>query len=258
MTDRDKSGQKRGRWRYVAHAVVALTVMLPDLVAQPRPEEATPKTALASFYQRDSQQFHSLLAFTAHSRFLAWVPELSQKAELDVLTHYVAPRTLHFTELRFAGDSFIRKNVIIRMLHSEADAALKQERRRLAITSDNYSISFKHSDYSGGRFTYVYSITPRRKIPGLLKGEMVLDAVSGSLVRIHGRMAKSPSLFIRTIDIDQDYDDFETFSVPARLHTVIKTRIIGTVFLDVSTHDYSLIVKMPDSRGFDSDLPAKR
>jgi hypothetical protein len=200
----------------------------------------SPEFALNAFHELNLRQEKALVGFAANSLIQASLPSTSQQAELEVLMQYVAPGTLQFTQLRFAGDPFVKRNVIARMLQAEVDHVVKQEVRKLAITISNYSFRYQGENLLDGHPVHVYAVKPRHKTPGLFKGTVYLDLLTGSLLRAKGTVAKSPSFFIRRIEFVQDYADFEGFTLPVRLHSVIKARVLGKVVLDVSTQGYSV------------------
>ncbi len=218
-----------------------LTSRAPDL-------PHNPELALDTFHELRARQEQLLAAYTANATFQAFLLSTSQNAELEVLRHYVAPRTLQFTQTRFGGDPFVKRNVIARFLQSEVDHVAKQEQGKLAITPENYVFRYKRVDLLDGRYVHVYGVKPRRKIPGLFRGEIYLDSYSGSLLRVKGRLVKSPSFFIRHVEFVQDYADFDGFTMPVRLHSVIAARVLGKVILDVSTQDYSVSAEAEATR----------
>jgi hypothetical protein len=209
------------------------------LVRTPQPLK-TPEIALRTFHELSLRQDHRLAAFTARSLIQTSLPSTSQHAELEVLMRYVAPRTLQFTQVRFEGDPFIKRNVIARMLQAEVDRVVKQEGRKLAITSNNYNIHYKGQDLLDGRQVHVYGVKPRYKVPGLFRGEICLDPLTGNLLRARGTIVKSPSFFVRRIEFVQDYAEFDGFTLPVSLHSIIKARVLGKVVVDVSTQNYSV------------------
>ncbi len=208
----------------------------------------SPASALDTFHEHRTNQTQRLAAYTANSTIRAFLPSTSRYAELEVLMHYVAPRTLQLTQTRFGGDLSVKRNVIARFLQSEVDHVAKQEQSKVAITPDNYAFRYKGDDLLDGRYVHVYSVKPRRKIPGLFKGEIYLDSNRGTLLRVKGKLVKSPSFLIRQIEFVQNYADFDGFTLPVHLHSIIAARVLGKVILDVSTQDYSVSAEAEATR----------
>ena len=82
---------------------------------------------------------------------------------------------------------------------------------------------------------------PHKKRLGLIKGTMLLDARTGSLVRLEGVPAKSPSVFLSKIRLEQDYADFGPFTLPVHVHSEAKASIVGKTIIDVYHRDYQVV-----------------
>jgi hypothetical protein len=76
---------------------------------------------------------------------------------------------------------------------------------------------------------------------GLLKGNLFLDAYTGSLVHLEGVPAKSPSVFLSKIRVSQDFADFGPFTLPVHLHSEAKASIVGRTIVDVYQRDYQVV-----------------
>ena len=88
----------------------------PDIaepVAFPR---LTPASALQTFEMRSTLQAGRLASYSATIRILAQLPDISQYGEYELEKRYSAPQTLVFKALRFAGDNFVKHNVIVPVL----------------------------------------------------------------------------------------------------------------------------------------------
>lgn len=203
----------------------------------------SPELVLVTYEGRIVRQADTLTSYTASTVVQADLPDALQQGQFEVRTKYVAPRTLRFTAVRFAGDPFVKSNVINRILQSEVQHVESQDRGNTAIDSTNYSFTYKRTESIGLRLVRVYAVKPRQKRAGLFKGEIYLDATTGSLRQAKGKMAKSPSFFIRKIEFAQEYADFKGFTVPVHLHSVAKARVLGRVVVDIFVYDYSLLAQ---------------
>jgi len=220
----------------------------PDLDS-PRAEapRMSPDLALSVYASRSERQAGALASYTSTTLVDADLPDALQQGRFELRSEYVAPAILRFTPVRFTGDRFVKSNVINRFLNSEVQHVEKQDRAATAINSRNYSFNFKRTEPSGGRWVHIYAVKPRRKVPGLFKGEIALDAMTGSLRRATGTMVKSPSFFIRKIEFEQEYADVDDFTLPVRLHSTARARLIGRVVIDVLMRDYSLLAQAKDA-----------
>lgn len=181
------------------------------------------------------------MSYSATSRIRAHLPSTQQWGELELEQSYSAPRSLQFQAFQFAGDKFVKTNVIARFLQSELDYVQKDDSVRTALTTSNYEFSTKGSTMVDGRRVHVFRVKPRHKYVGLFKGRIYLDAATGTLVRAEGYMVKSPSFFIKRIEFVEDYADFGPFTFRIRLHSSALTRIVGAAILDVEQGNYQCV-----------------
>ena len=215
------------------HLPLTATAVLPRMA---------PELALQVCHGRSVIQAEQLTAYSATTLIRAQLPDTAQYGEYEVQQHYLAPRTLAFKAVRFTGDSFVKTNVITRLLQSEVDHLQKDDPALNAISTANYKFSYKGTTELQGRMVHVYQLKPRQKRVGLFKGRIYVDVYSGSLVRAEGRPVKSPSLFIKKVDFVQDYADIGPFTLPVHVHSEATARIVGRAIVDIYQRDYQPVV----------------
>ncbi len=201
----------------------------------------SPELALQTFQARAAQQATGLSSYTSTSVIHAELPESKQQGEYEVKREYYAPKSLLFTALRFTGDTFVKANVITRFMQSEVDHVQKDDSSTMAFTAANYKFSYKGLQSVDGRTLHQFHLKPRRRRVGLLKGNLFLDAYTGSLVHLEGVPAKSPSVFLSKIRVSQDFADFGPFTLPVHLHSEAKASIVGRTIVDVYQRDYQVV-----------------
>ena len=202
------------------------------------PPSLSPELALAAYQRAAELQSSELAGYTATSVIDAELPESSQKAEFELKRHYAAPSVLEFTPLRWTGDQFVKSNIIVRLLESEADHIHRQEQPQPAIDSRNYKFSYKGISQLNGIPVHVFEVKPHHKRVGLFKGKIYLDTATGHLLRAQGTIAKTPSFFIKKIRFTQDYTIVAGFTLPTHLHSEADTRLVGKAIVDVIHRDY--------------------
>lgn len=215
----------------------AVAVPLNLDVPASRPRMA-PELALRTYLEAAQRQLSDLGAYSDVTIIEADLPDTAQHGRYELRRSFAAPKSLVYAAVRFAGDGFIKTNVIARLLQSEVDHVQKGEGARTAITPDNYKFSFKGVESVEDRQVYVYQLKPRQKRPGLFKGRIFLDVMTGRLCRAEGMLVKSPSFFVKRIEFVQDYAEFGGFSLPVRVHSVAKTRLLGRAVVDISHSGY--------------------
>lgn len=197
-----------------------------------------PELALQVYRNRASMQWEQLASYSASTVIRAQLPDTQQYGEYELQRRYSAPRSLAFRTLRFSGDNFVKSNVILRLLQSEASHVEKDDPSLNALTPANYKFSYKGTSQLQGRVVHVYQVKPRHKRSGLFKGRIYLDAFTASMVRAEGRPVKSPSIFLKQVEFVQDYADVDLFTLPVHMHSEAKAHIVGRAVVDVYNSDY--------------------
>jgi hypothetical protein len=210
----------------------------PPALNAPELPVMSPELALANYERRSALQPAQLASYSAVSVIRAELLDTDQKGEFEVERKYSAPRTLLFKPIRFVGDKFVKSNVIARVLQSEVDHLEKDDATQTAIAPANYKFSYKGQADTQGHLVHVFQVKPHHKRPGLFKGRIYLDARSGSLVRVEGNIVKSPSFFVKHIQFEQEYADFESFTLPVHNHTEARARIVGRTIIDITYSNY--------------------
>ncbi len=197
-----------------------------------------PELALETYQQRADRQAADLGATTETMVVRAELPETKQRGEFELKRYFKAPKGIAFAGIKFVGDTFVKTNVIARLLQSEVDHVSKGEGGDMSLSSRNYKFSFHKTEVRDGRTLHEFNVKPRKKRVGLFKGRVFIDAYTGSLVRVEGTLAKSPSLFIKKIDFIQEYEDVGGFTLPARIQSKVMTRLVGPTLIDIEHRDY--------------------
>ncbi|MBZ5627890.1 MAG: hypothetical protein LAO06_03395 [Acidobacteriia bacterium] len=214
----------------------ALDIVVPPVSAGlPR---MSPELALTAYLGFAQQQLKDLGAYSDATTIEADLPDTAQHGKFELRRSYRAPRTLAFAAVHFAGDGFVKTNVIARLLQSEVEHVQKGEGALTAITADNYKFGFKAVEVLDDHLAYLYQIKPKHKRMGLFKGRILIDAATGHLRRAEGTMVKAPSFFVKKIEFVQDYADFGPFSLPTHVHSVAKTRLVGRAVVDIDHERY--------------------
>lgn len=232
-----------------AHAITAdaaaegaRSAASPDVLTPPVPTvRMSPELALTSYLGLAKRQLAELGAYSDVTIVEADLPDTKQHGKFELRRYFQAPRSMAFAALHFAGDGFVKTNVISRILQSEVDHVQKGEGARTAITGENYKFSYKGTETSDGHVEYIYQVKPRHKEPGLFKGRIFVDSATGRLHRAEGQMVKSPSFFIKKIEFVQEYGECGEFSLPVHIHSEARTRLVGRAVVEISHSDYRAI-----------------
>jgi hypothetical protein len=160
----------------------------------------------------------------------ARLPRLEKRGRLRALRTISKLGMITYKALGFSGDNMIKNQVIARYLDGESQT------RDIGITRANYKFKFKGRNELDGRKVYVLQVTPRRKVVGLFRGELWLDAETAMPVREAGRFVKSPSLFLKKIEFVRDYRIENGVAIPKHVESTADVRMLGRAELSI---DYS-------------------
>ena len=83
-------------------------------------------------------------------------------------------------------------------------------------------------------------LSPRRRERVLVSGTMFLQPSDGDLVRVQGRLAKSPSFWVKNVDVIRSYERIAGAIVPVALESSAEVRLLGQAKLRM-TYVYSEI-----------------
>lgn len=206
-----------------------------------------PELALQAYRGRTILQAEQLNSYSAETLIRAELPDTKQSGEYQLQRQYSSPHHLTFKPVHFIGDTFVRNNVILRLLQSEVDHQ-KDDPGLNAISPANYKFSYKGTAAIGDRVVHVYQIKPRQKRAGLFKGRIYLDVLSGSMVRAEGKLVKSPSLFVKKVEFVQDYADVGSFTFPVHIHSEAQARIVGRAVVDIYDSNYQPVSNLVQAK----------
>jgi len=162
----------------------------------------------------------------------ASVPRLNTHGHLKATRVISSLGKISYKVLGFQGDSSVKNEVIARYLQAEQKG---QDDKSLTLSPENYKFKLKgqHAGRNGAN-VYVFQVSPRKKRVGLFKGEVWLDAQTYLPVYEKGRLVRNPSVFFRQVEFEREFAILNGLAVPARMSSVIDTRLVGKVNLSVA------------------------
>ena len=160
---------------------------------------------------------------------------------IEATTEYSPATGFRYTITAEGGSDQLRDKVLRKILEGEREAVAKGEVGRATLAPCNYEFQPAGVDDAGLANVL---LSPRRKEHTLVNGKMFLRPVDGELVRVQGRLAKSPSFWVKSVDIVRTYDRINGAVVPVALDTTAQVRMFGTATLRM-TYDYDEIDGRP-------------
>ena len=122
------------------------------------------------------------------------------------------------------GSEYIRSKVFRATLETERKMWAAGTPDQAALTPANYVFEDRGAQPDG---LTSLTMTPRRKDVLLVDGTIFLNPADGELVRMEGRLSKSPSFWTRRVAIVRWYRRIVGFRMPTALESVANVRIAG-------------------------------
>ena len=166
-------------------------------------------------------------------------------AEMVVTMTYHAPDAKQFSVVSQTGSKFIVDHIFMKLLEGEQEAASDENRRRTALSTENYDFALAgyESSPEGGR--YILDLLPKTRNKFLYRGKIWVDAKDFAVVRIEGEPGKNPSFWIKKTEIAHRYIKVNDFWLPAENHTESLIRLGGRAILSIEYRDYKITKAAP-------------
>jgi hypothetical protein len=161
----------------------------------------------------------------------------SRKGWIEAITAYSPGTGFRYEITAEGGSGYIRAKVLKAVLDGEREVIAKGETARSSLDRSNYRFTANGIDSDGLANVL---LSPRRNERVLVSGMMALNAADGALVRLQGRLARSPSFWVKNVDIVRTYQRIDGHVVPVALQTTAQVRFLGEATLRM-TYAYSEI-----------------
>jgi hypothetical protein len=134
--------------------------------------------------------------------------------------------------------SSIGAQVVKRVLEHEVEVGTSsQKSRSAAVTRENYLFTYLGEGVLDGQSYYLLHLDPRRKQPELISGRAWIDKQSFLIRRLEGTV-KSPSLWVKKIHVQFDFDGSKGMWVLSNMEAVADVRFLGARRLTSQVMNY--------------------
>jgi len=170
-------------------------------------------------------------------RFLeAELVEKGERGWMDVITRYDRERGLSHTVVSEGGSQRIRARALSNVLDEEVAASRTDAAKRSAFTRENYRYRLVDAPWDVARI----ELMPLREDARLVKGTAMVDARSGRLLKVEGQLARSPSFWVRDVQVARTYAFVGGATLPVELVSTARVRLFGAARLRISTRYLSV------------------
>lgn len=135
------------------------------------------------------------------------------------------------------GSGYIRSHVLKPWLEDEKKMWAAGDPERAGLSFDNYTFDDRGLTADGLAWLGVKS---RRKDLLLIDGSIFVNAASGDLVRIEGRLSKTPSFWTRRVEVVRHYARINGVRMPTAIESVAQVLIAGRSTFSM-TYDYETV-----------------
>jgi hypothetical protein len=156
---------------------------------------------------------------------------------MDVITQYEPASGFSYSIEAQGGSERIAKRVLNKVLEAEQENFEVEEWRKGNLSHANYVFDFGGRAESG---LLRMRLTPRRRDSRLVQGAAIVTARSGDLVRVEGRLSKSPSFWVRWVNVSRSYAPIAGAMMPVAVESTADVRIAGMSTFSM-TYDYQTV-----------------
>lgn len=174
----------------------------------------------------------------------------SRQGWLEAWTEYVPGRGFSYEVVSEGGHEYVRNKVLRNLLDSEQDLLARGKPLRASFVSNNYAFTDGGLTENG---LQKIVLTPARKSDGIIKGSLFVEPEAGSMVRLEGRLLKSPSFWIRDVDVTWKYARISGHDVPVEMTSSGHVRLLGNSTFKM-VYDYVSIDGLPVRGGLKAGL----
>ena len=143
---------------------------------------------------------------------------------IEAWTEYTPGRGFTYDVVREGGSEYVRNKILRGMLVSEQKLIASGKRLHASLESMNYR--FEDGGMADGGLQRVL-LRPAKKSDGVLNGSVLIDPESGLVTRIEGRLVKSPSFWLRDVDVTYKYAHVGERVVPVEMTSTGRVRMFG-------------------------------
>ena len=204
--------------------LVAVAASLPPLHAAPG--HSTTVERFLALEDPDPWQYRALRRLEASNE------HFDKRATMEVWTEADA-NGFRYRIVSEEGSEYIRSRVFRQTLETERRMWASGAPDAAGITPANYAFEDRGVQPDG---SISLKVKPRRKDLLLVDGLIFLDPNDGDLIRMEGRLSKTPSFWTRQVQITRWYKRFAGIRMPVALDSTANVRIAGESTFRMTYH----------------------
>ena len=194
------------------------------------------------------QQYRALRRLEAQS------DKLGGSAWLEAWTEADPAQGFRYEIVAEGGSGFVRGRVLRPWLNNEKKMWANGDPERASFTHDNYT--FVDRGLTAERLAQI-DVKSKRKDLLLLDGSIFVNPDDGDLIRVQGRLSKTPSFWTRRVEVVRHYRRINGIRVPAAIESIAQVLIAGRSTFKM-TYEYETINGEPVGSPQPTPKPLKK
>ncbi len=182
-----------------------------------------------------------LLGYTVNERYTVFRnhDETHPVAEMMVRTTYQRDMGKSFSIVSQKGSDLMRR-VLEVILDNERRLTQPASRGGAVISPANYEMSVKGRAVIDGRNCVAVALKPRHASDYVMNGMAWVDPQDGSIVRLEGITARSPSVFSGASQVSRQYTMLDGFPMATHARAVSNSWLVGQTVITIDYTDYAI------------------
>ena len=199
----------------------------------------SPDSIVEQYCAATRGQEQALKGASMEVEMTASLPNMKKQGRLQGLRRISDLGRITYEALKFEGDGTVKNQVIARYLTAEVEAQQEQS-PSLAVTPENYKFKYKGRKQVDDKDVHVYEVSPRKKRPGMFKGEVWIDAATYLRIQESGTLVKNPSIFLKKVAFLRKYIIQDGVSILRQVQSFADVRMVGRAELTIDFNNVSL------------------
>jgi hypothetical protein len=157
---------------------------------------------------------------------------------------FVPPATKTYRIEKSSGSDRCEK-IVRRILNKETEVVSDESSQ---LTLANYDFQVLGRDRLDGRAYIVLGLTPKRKQESLIAGRAWIDAETYQIRRIQGKPTKSPSWWVKDVELTLEFGDVGGMWLHHATRAVAEVRLFGRRMLVARSLTYQIGEEVASNR----------
>lgn len=163
-------------------------------------------------------------AYRAYRRLEAGNPESKRHAWLEAWTEFHPGQGLIVEIVGEGGSEYVRNKILRGLLGKEQELIRRGQPLRAAVDAKNYVLEDGGTTAAGLQRVV---LTAARTSDGVVNGSLFLEPEAGDVTRIEGRLVKSPSFWLRDVDVTWEFARVGGHVMPTGMSSSGRVRMYG-------------------------------